>query len=288
MTSASAKAPGSTRKPAAASAGPPRVSKPRVRKPRAKPPAKRVTVTLDRDILLESGIFGFEYMDERAQPFNLLRSQLLRKLAPTGGRIIAISSTQPQNGKSFVAANLAAALSLIQPTILIDLDLRRPTVGRRFGLPECAGVDDFLRGKLQFADIACKVAGRDLGLIQVRAPLENSADLLASARADVLFEGLRNAPGAPVCIIDTPPILEGDDMLIIAHHVDGVLLVVEEGQTSQHELREALRILRPTPLLGTILNRSISRTVSSSYYRYSSYRRMPEAVFETRESEGAE
>jgi protein-tyrosine kinase len=283
MTSASAKAPGSTRKPAAATARPPRV-----RKPRPKPPTRHITATLDRAVLLESGIFGFEYMDERAQPFNLLRSQLLRKLAPTGGRVIAISSTQPQNGKSFVAANLAAALSLIQPTILVDLDLRRPTVARRFGLPECAGVDDFLRGKLQVADILCKVAGRDLAIVPVRVPLENSADLLASARADALFEGLRNAPGSPVCIIDTPPILEGDDMLIIAKHVDGVLLVIEEGQTSQHELREALRILLPTPLLGTILNRSISRTVSSSYYRYSGYRRGPEAVFETLESERAD
>lgn len=236
-------------------------------------PAGGSSVMLDRDVLLESGIFGLECMDARAQAFNLLRTQLLRKLAPSGGRIIAVTSTRPHNGKSFVATNLAAALSQIEPTILVDLDLRQPDVGHRFGLPECAGADDFLCGTQSLVDVSCIIIGHDLTIIPVRAPLENSADMLSSPRADALFDALRRAPGSPVCIIDTPPIMEGDDMLIIAKHVDGVLMVVEEGQTSQHELSEALHMLRPTPLLGTILNRSVSRTLMSSYYRYSGYRR---------------
>jgi protein-tyrosine kinase len=244
-------------------------------------------VTLNRDTLLDNGIFGLEGMDARTQPFNLLRTQLLRKLAPSGGRIIAVTSTQPHNGKSFVATNLAAALSQIEPTILVDLDLRQPDVGRRFGLPECAGADDFLRSRLSLAQVSCVMAEHKLKIIPVRAAHENSADLLSSPRADALFAALRQALGSPVCIIDTPPILEGDDMLIIARHVDGVLMVVEEGQTSQHELSEALRMLRPTPLLGTILNRSVSRTVTSSYYRYSNYRRAVEPTIETVTGAGA-
>ncbi len=244
---------------------------PRVDRLASAAPAGAPEVKLDRNFLLNNNIFSFETMDERAQPFVLLRSQVLRRLAPGGGRIVAVTSTQPRNGKSFVAANLAAALSQIQPTFLVDLDLRRPTVRDRFGLPACAGAEDYLRGRQRLAEVGCRV-GERLRLLPVREALDNSADLLASPRGTTLFEELRATPGAPVCIIDTPPILEADEMMIIARHVDGVLLVVEEGRTRSEDLTEALRMLHPTPLLGTILNRSVARTVSSSYYSYSGYR----------------
>ena len=230
-------------------------------------------VMLNRNLLLENSIFGLELMDERAQPFVLLRSQLLSRLAGMGGRIVAVTSTQPENGKSFVSANLATALCQIRPTQLVDLDLRRPTVRQRFGLPDCPGVDDYLQGDGPLAGFGSRVAGHTLGLLPVRRALENSADLLASTRGESLFAELRALPGSPVCIIDTPPVLEADDMLIIGRHVDGVLLVVEEGRTRGDDLLEAVRMLHPTPVIGTILNRSVARTVSSTYYGYSGYRR---------------
>lgn len=223
---------------------------------------------LDRDALLRNGIFGFEYQDPRTQTFVLLRSLALRKLAKADARLLAITSSEPQNGKSFVAANLAAALGRIHPACLVDLDLRRPVVAERFGLTPVAGVDDYLRGHRPLSDIAVPVAGENLTIVPVAEPSDVSADLLAGERAATLFSALRALPGQPVCILDTPPILEGDDMMIIARHVDAVLLVIEEGRTRQRELREVLRLLGPTPLLGTVLNKSIAPLKSTSYGYY--------------------
>lgn len=244
------------------------------RPPRSAAPAAAAReVDLNHDTLLDKGIFGFEHLDERAQPFALLRSMVLTRLAQCRGNIIAITSTQASNGKSFVASNLAAALSQIYPVCLVDLDLQRPTIGEKFALPSCAGVDDFLVGKSNLTEIGCIVSGNRLSILPVRQPFDNAADLLASPRGSQLFEQLRGLPGRPVCIIDTPPILEGDEAIIVARSVDGVLLVIEEGQTRQREVREALRMLKPTPLIGTVLNKSNSPPLSLGSYRYGGYRR---------------
>lgn len=243
-------------------------------------------VELDHHRLVDNGIFGFEHLDERARPFKLLRSMLLTRLEAMGGQIIAVTSTQPHNGKSFVAANLAVALSHIHPVRLIDLDLRRPTIGARFGLPECAGADDFLLEQRPLSEVGCFVIGHNLGILPVRRPLDYSSDLLASARGAELIAQLRRLPGAPICIIDTPPILEGDEAVIVARRVDGVVLVVEEGQTKQREVREALRMLKPTPLIGTVLNKSNSSPLSPSNGRGASERRPVTLALEDRSGSG--
>ena len=236
-------------------------------------PAAALRIRLDYDRLLDNGIFGFESLDERAQPFALLRSMVLTRLGQIGGKVIAVTSTQASNGKSFVSANLAAALSQIHPVWLVDLDLQRPTAGKRFALPTCAGADDFLLGQASLSEVGCVVEGSRLTILPVRQGVNNSADLLASSRGTALFDQLRALPDRPVCIIDTPPILEGDESIIVARQVDGVLLVIEEGQTRQREVREALRMLKPTALIGTVLNKSISPPMTSGGYRNGGYRR---------------
>lgn len=223
-------------------------------------------LALDRDHLLRNAVFAFEVGDPRSRTFTLLRSQVLRRLDRSGARVIAVTSVEPRNGKSFIATNLAAALSQIHPTWLVDLDLRRPCVGERFGISADIGIDDYLVGTDRLS--AQRLAGGRLTLAPVRVARPNSAELLASPRTAGLFTRLRAEPGAPVIVIDTPPVLEGDDMIIIASHVDALLLVVEEGRTRQSDLAEALRMLNPTPILGSVLNRTILATASSGYGQY--------------------
>ena len=76
---------------------------------------------------ISAKLVGFESKDARSRPFNLLRAQLIKKLAETGGHLIGITSPAPNAGKSFVASNLAASMSQLsnRRTVLIDLDLRR-------------------------------------------------------------------------------------------------------------------------------------------------------------------
>lgn len=225
---------------------------------------------LDRARLMDNGIFGFDNLDPRAQSFVFLRWQLLNGFYRSGKRVIAVTSTRPSDGKSFVTANLATALCRVRPTVLCDLDLRRPTVGWRFGLSVSAGIDDCLAGDAEPGDVVQPVEGLNLSLVPVRVPHPQSPELLATDALTELLASFRNRADDPICVIDTPPVLVVDDILLIAQHLDGVLIVVEEGKTRGDELREALRMLHPIPLVGTILNKSVfggvRRDFDQSYY----------------------
>jgi Mrp family chromosome partitioning ATPase len=226
-------------------------------------------ICLDREHLLKNSIFGLEHMDQRARNFVLLRSQIMNGFHADGGRILAVSSTQAGNGKTFVTANLATALSLIQPTILIDFDLRRPTMSDRFGLTVRVGVDDYLLGDCEWEDVGQKAAGLDLTLFPVRLPRQDSSTMLASDRLAGALRMIRAASHQPICIIDTPPALILDDIMLISRAADGVLMVIEEGRTTARDMKEALRMLSATRIVGAILNKSIvarHRDQDYSYY----------------------
>lgn len=220
-------------------------------------PSARPPLPLDREALAESGLWGFAPLDPRARPFVRLRSQLLGRL-PRGerGRVIAIASPRAGDGKSFVAANLAAALGQLHSVCLIDLDLRSPAIGGLFGAPECAGVDALLAGERNLGDIGCVAADARLVVLPAQRPVADATRLLASPALPALFETLRRDPDM-ICLVDTPPILDMDDAILIARQVDGVLLVVEEGRTAARDVREALRLIAPTPLVGSVLNRAL-------------------------------
>ena len=233
----------------------------------AGPTALCPSIDLDHDHLQAQAVFGLELRDPRAQPFVMLRTQILRRLARLQGKVLAVTSTHPQNGKSFAAANIAASLSSIQPVWLVDLDLRRPVLGGRFGLQAEQGVAAHLAGDIAFEAAGYHVNGTNLTIMPAGAPRDDATDLLASARATSFFQTLRDLGPDTVIIVDTPPILESDDLLIAARYVDAVLLVIEEGRTGKRELTEALRLISPTPLLGTLLNKAV-RPLSRKSYGY--------------------
>ncbi|WP_336969875.1 CpsD/CapB family tyrosine-protein kinase [Sphingobium aromaticiconvertens] len=226
---------------------------------------------LDPDLLRRNRIVGFSQANELAHPYVVLRSQLLKHAKISGMRIFAITSVQPGNGKTHVAVNLSAALSRLHPTILVDLDLRRPSVGKSLGLCERQpGIDDFLSGDVPLLQSAVQIDGFDLSVHHVREHRNNAEDLLASSHLSDLIAMVRTAGNNPICIIDTPPALVHDDLMLIARIIDGVLMVVEEGRTPRRALKDTISALSPTPVVGSVLNMSISSPHEASYYSYES------------------
>lgn len=224
-------------------------------------------VELVQRCLSDHHIVGFSSFDKRVQPFIALRSMMMQHIRESGHRVFAITSVQPGNGKTHVAVNLAAVLSRIVPTRLIELDLRRPMIGARLGLRSpFTGIDDVLAGKAQLADSATRIRGYDLTIHRVRRPRADAGTLLASLQTQRLFEALRELPGAPVCIVDTPPVFVDDDFMLVAPGLDGAMVVVEEGRTTKHALRETMDALRPTEVLGAVLNKSCSSSAPNIDY----------------------
>lgn len=208
--------------------------------------------------LMANGLFGFASRDIRSRSFNLLRSQMLKILRREKWKLIGVCSATPGVGKSFIAANLAAALSRVAglQVFLVDLDLRRPTVHKYFGLQPERGMIDYLQGDApDLLSIATRLEGERLLILPSIPSNAASAELLVNDAANRMFGGFRTLPDNAVAVFDLPPIFANDDAMIVSNRLDAALMVIEEGVTTRKQVQDANRLLYPTPLIGSVLNR---------------------------------
>ncbi len=229
------------------------------------------TVTLPED---EEMVVGFNSLDERSRPFNLLRGQLLKQIGSSGHRVIAVTSATPRTGKSFVSVNLAASLSRLDNlnTYLFDLDLRRSSVASYLGIYGEQGLIDFLDGTIDSIDnMAWGVEGERLTIFPCFPKKVRSAEVLAGTPIDKLFEAMRHTESPAICICDLPPVFANDDSVIISQKIDGYILVIEDGVTTAKQVQDAKRLLEPARCFGTVLNRYMGGVGGDAYgYGYGS------------------
>ena len=206
---------------------------------------------------LSSKLIGFAENDIRARPFKLLRTRLGRQLPDEGCNLIGITSATPHAGKSFIASNLAAAMSRIASTeiALVDFDLQRASIAEIFGINSGPGVIEYLLGETdKLSDIAFQVADTNLTVIPALSRSIGSAELIAGARFQALISSLREFGKNPTIICDLPPLFVSDDAMLAAQHLDGVIMVVEQGVTTKKQLEASLELLNPVKLIGTVFN----------------------------------
>ena len=213
-------------------------------------------------------IAGFAH-DPHADIFRMLRAQALKYLQEGTGTTIGICSPNVGAGKSFVAANLAVSLALgVDHTVLlVDADLRRPSLQTSFGLDPAPGLTDYLLGDSPLSDCLVNPGIERLVLLPVGAPVQNSSEVLGSPKMLNLASELKARYPDRIVIYDLPPLLTGDDALVFLPRLDGCMLVIEERKTRAQELQRALDLLSDTRLIGTILNKSQSEN-SHQYHYY--------------------
>jgi Mrp family chromosome partitioning ATPase len=231
------------------------------------------------DELGQRYVFGFRSGDSRARPFKLLRTRIAKLASEQGVKLIGVTSAAPNVGKTFVTANLSAALSRLVDTHVcaLDLDMHRPALGPRFGVNDGQGIHDYLSGDTpDIRTIGRQINEERLVLIPGFRRDVATGELLSGPRGDALFASLRALPPSTLVIIDMPPIFADDDAVIIANRIDGYLLVVEDGRTTKKQVEETMRMLAPAPMLGTVLNRYNRRLFNDDYgygvsYGYGAY-----------------
>jgi capsular exopolysaccharide synthesis family protein len=201
-----------------------------------------------------------------AESFRKLRTNLAYMDVDNPPRVIVVTSPKQGDGKSTVAANLAAAVAVGgQRVILIDGDLRRPTVATSLGLVDGAGLTDILVGRVKPSEVLQdhpQLAG--LRVLASGAIPPNPSELLGSHAMQVLLKDL--AQDAMV-IIDAPPLLPVTDAAVLTQSADGAMMVIAHGGTLDTELASSLHHITQVHgrTLGIVFNR-MHKGASGGYY----------------------
>ena len=207
-----------------------------------------------------------------AEQFRTLKTSLLFSTERKAPRTIMITSAMPDEGKSFVAANLAVtfAQSLDEHVLLMDCDLRLPTVHRVFGLPDNSpGLSDILSGTIGVPEALHKTGIEKLNIIPGGRIPSNPAELLSSHRMHHLLKEVESRYEDRYIIIDSPPPLLTAEAIAISRLVDGVLIVVRHEKTRRQDVKEMVELIGSNKILGVILNRYDVRL--AKYYGYGKY-----------------
>ncbi len=215
------------------------------------------------------------------EAFRGLRTSVLLSTAERAPRALLVTSARPGEGKTTVSINLAISLAQLGPGILlIDGDLRRPSVHRVFGVENSSGLVRYLTGSQDWRS-AVTPTGQPGLEVMVGGPMPpNPAELLSSERMRLL---MREATREYRCVIlDSPPLLNVADSRILATMVEGVILVVEGGGTPRELAQRAQAHARHVgaAVIGVVLNNLDLRSEGDyyyyRYYRYDYYGTEPE------------
>jgi protein-tyrosine kinase len=201
-----------------------------------------------------------------AERFRTLRSRLFQVAATQPIRRLLITSSVPEEGKTFVTANLAQSFAR-QPecrVLLIDADLRASRLHLPFGAPELPGLTDYLLGEADETQITQVGPEGNLCLIPGGRRVPNPSELLHSNRMKLLLD--RMARMFDWILLDTPPAIAVHDASLLADICDGVLFVVRAGSTDYEVAEKASSEFRDKNLLGVVLNRVEKQANYGGYY----------------------
>jgi capsular exopolysaccharide synthesis family protein len=181
---------------------------------------------------------------------------------------ILVTSTLPEEGKSMVSANLAATLARkeSQKILLLEGDLRRPTLPQQLGLSRTPGLSEWLQGEFCPITNIYRLEGCGFWFLPAGTPPENPLELMQSGRLSGLMEHLE--AWFDWIVIDSPPVLPLADTSVWERLADGVLLVTREGTTEKQQLQRGLQALEPAKLLGAVVNCATDTHHDNYYQRY--------------------
>ena len=220
-----------------------------------------------------------------AEAYRSVRTALFFRCQKAGHKVIQITSSEPQDGKTTVAANLSLAMAHAgKKVLLIDADMRCPKVHKIFRLRHEIGLSDVISGEIlcENAVQTCEVPG--LFVLTAGMPPANPAELLGNMSFERLLEGLRSE--YDFIIVDTPPLMAVSDPSIVASRVDALLLVVRAGKNKLATIRSGIEML--SALGATILGAVVNDVANSETQQYGgSYHESPALLGQGHDSAAA-
>lgn len=194
--------------------------------------------------------------------YRMLRTRLLHKIRSQKWTTIGITSTAPGEGKTLTALNLSFSLAREKNSevVLLDLDMRNPSICKTLDLAPPRELREFFEQSATPNDFFFTIGQDNLVIAGQNTPTGQASELLASSRFEELLAHVKDSTVNPIVLIDLPPVLSTDDVLVLAPRLDALLLVVAEGKTDRGALDKATEMLSEFQLAGVVLNHSRDRS----------------------------
>lgn len=204
---------------------------------------------------------GEEYRKLRSLVVNLTRGESFRNT-------LLVTSTVSGEGKTLTALNLALALAqeYDHTVLLVDADLRRPTLHEYLGINPEVGLVHCLKDGVPLSRALVKTGLGKLVVLPAGGTIDDPVELLASARMKEIVRELKSRYPERYVLFDTPPVLPFADAQVLSGAVDGVLFVVREGGPKIEDVQEALKSLKDARVLGAVYNDAESFLKKGRYY----------------------
>ena len=216
------------------------------------------------------------------EAYNTIRTNLLFLLSQHKSKVVTISSPNASEGKSTTAVNVAIAFSQLgSKTLLIDADLRRPSIHKKLHVDNDKGLSSMLVGFCE-ADDAIKNINPHFDVLPSGPIPPNPSEILASEALDKIISDLKEK--YDYIIIDTPPVNIVSDALLVAPRTDGIVMVVRDYATYHDDFKSAVASVEfaEIRILGVVLNGTAKKNGKykfKSKYRYRYYKSYGDSAY---------
>jgi len=226
-------------------------------------------VELNTKTILNNRCICIEPNSPEIDCYKVLRTKIQLLTRQKGWNTVMITSPQPAEGKTLTSVNLALTFSKVynQTVLLVDCDLRHQNVHKILGFQSNSGLMDYFSKDRPLEELIIWPGVDKLTLISGGRTMDNSSELLGSPQMKTLIQEMKSRYEDRYIIFDTSPVLIGDDAITMAHYIDCIIMVVEEGQTSMKDVKKALEMLPQEKFLGFVLNRQTG-ALGDKYYGY--------------------
>lgn len=212
-----------------------------------------------------------------AEEFRKLKQNLVRLSKKNGfHNTVLVTSGTVAEGKSVTATNLAISLAheFDHTVLLVDADIRRPSINHLLNLENTYGLADCLNDGTDVGKALVPTGIGKLTFLPAGTPTANPGELLSSKRMEMILREMKNRYSDRYIIIDSPPVLPFAETRILSRLVDSTILVVKEGRLSQYEVRDTMEALSGSNIIGAVFSQASSGAMRSGYssaYGYSYY-----------------
>jgi protein-tyrosine kinase len=205
-----------------------------------------------------------------AEQFKMLHSQLLFPRGRPVPKTIMVTSAIEGEGKSVVASNLAITLALRnqEHVLLMECDLRKPSMSGLFGFKNTKGLSDYLLEQDELSNLLCKTAVDRLTLLPAGQLAGSHYELLSSQRMIKLLEEVKNRYQDRYVIVDSTPAQVAAETSVLSRFIDGIILVVRYGKSSRKLIQSTMEKIGEEKFLGVVFNVMHAKYTDKYYYRY--------------------